>query len=65
MLVELITPLLIATAPVRIDLPVITYDHQTQQSSQLKGRIDVAQRYTMSGTQTYDFRGQPHDSDND
>ena len=36
MIIELITPLMLATAPVQIDLPPqIKYDHVTQQSIQL------------------------------
>ena len=60
MLVELITPLMLATAPVTVNLPKSDYSHQAQASSQ-----QVAQRTTYSGTRTYDYRGQPRDSDND
>jgi hypothetical protein len=35
MIIELITPLLLATAPIHIELPEIRYDHTTQQSIQL------------------------------
>jgi hypothetical protein len=36
MIIELLTPLMLATAPVQIDLPPqIKYDHATQQSIQL------------------------------
>lgn len=59
----LITPLMIATAPVAITLPQdIRYSHQTQAS---ESATTLAQRYTASGTRTYDFRGSPNDSDND
>lgn len=64
MIVELLTPLVIATAPVRIDLPEIAYSHETQVSV---ARADVTgYGYpTVSATQTFDGAGRPMDSDND
>ena len=51
MLLELITPLMLATAPVQIDLPPqIKYDHATQQSVQL-AEYKNQTSYTY-GTQT-------------
>ena len=51
MIIELITPLMLATAPVQIDLPPqIKYDHATQQSIQLSEYKNQTS-YTY-GTQT-------------
>jgi hypothetical protein len=51
MLLELITPLMLTTAPVQIDLPPqIKYDHVTQQSIQLSEYKNQTS-YTY-GTQT-------------
>ena len=51
MLLELITPLMLATAPVQIDLPPQNkYDHATQQSVQL-AEYKNQTSYTY-GTQT-------------
>lgn len=61
MLIESITPLMIATAPITIDLPRSTYDHKTQVSSSVK----VAAQRTQGGTRSYDYKGNPNDNDND
>ena len=65
MLIELITPLMLATAPVQIDLPPqIKYDHATQQSVQL-AEYKNETSYTY-GTQTGgDMFGRPRDQDTD
>lgn len=63
MLIELLTPLLLATAPVRINVPQGSYNHQTQVSSYSDGL--TGNGITYNGTQTFDFRGRPNDSDND
>ena len=61
MLVELITPLMIATSPIAIDIPKGTYDHKAQVST-----YQTAQRMpTFNGTQTYSATGKPMDADND
>jgi putative ATP-grasp target RiPP len=70
MLIELITPLILATAPTTITVPEVKYDHVLQVSRQVEvktGRpVEVAQRpTTWNGTQTYDYNGKPRDSDND
>lgn len=60
MLIELLTPIMIATSPLRIDVEQPNYDHQLQKN------ISVAyQRITYNGTQTFDWNGRPNDSDND
>ena len=65
MIIELLTPLMLATAPVQIDLPPqIKYDHATQQSIQLSEYKNQTS-YTY-GTQTMAPRyGQPNDKDTD
>jgi hypothetical protein len=61
MLIELITPLMLATSPMSIDVPDSKYDHGAQVSVQKNLKIAV----TMSGTQTFDVNGKPRDADND
>ena len=70
MLIELITPLILATAPTVVTVPEVKYDHLSQVSRQVDvktGRpVEVAQRQiTWSGTQTFGVDGRPRDSDND
>jgi hypothetical protein len=62
MLLELVTPLMIATAPIAIDVPKGAYDHAAQ-VSKYEGGHKIAT--TMFGTQTYNFSGRPYDNDND
>ena len=66
MILELITPLMIATAPAQIKAPeALVYSHE-QQAVAFKDAVTVAQRsITWNGTQTFDFNGRPNDSDND
>ena len=63
MIVELLTPLVIATAPVRIDVPELSYSHEQQMSVSLAS--ETTSYGTWNGTQTFDFQGRPHDADND
>jgi len=64
MLIELITPLILATAPTAvIAAEPVQYNHGTQMVA-MNSAKDVMS-YTMGGTRTYDFRGTPNDSDND
>jgi hypothetical protein len=69
MLVELLTPFMLATAPATIDLnTVATYSHDTQSSAVAGDGFDpIAQSQTMTwnGTQTFDWQGKPSDSDGD
>jgi hypothetical protein len=64
MIIELITPLLIATAPTAIisDQHVV-YSHQTQTVVSQDGTSPVS--YTSSATRTFDWQGKPNDADND
>jgi hypothetical protein len=65
MIAELITPLMLATAPMAITATEpLKYSHEKQQV-QAEG-YQVAQRMpTFNSTQTYDWNGRPNDSDND
>lgn len=69
MLIELITPLMIATAPVTIDVVTLTYNHQTQTTQMPDGQIGTGpyrtNTSTFNGTQTFDFQGRPKDADSD
>lgn len=60
MIIQLLTPLMIATAPMRIDVDVPKYDHQLQ-----KNTVVAYQQITFNGTQTFDYNGRPWDADND
>ena len=65
MILELITPLMLATAPVQIDLPPqIKYDHVTQQSIQLsENKNQTSYTYgTQTGGTMFDL---PKDKDTD
>ena len=66
MIVELITPLMIATAPMTIQqVEPLKYSHE-KQAVEASASTVLAQRYpTINGTQTYDFGGRPFDADND
>ena len=64
MLIELITPLVLATSPMAIIIPeTANYSHGTQMVA-LNGAKDVLS-ITWNGTQTYGPQGRPSDSDND
>jgi len=63
MIIELLTPLMLATAPVRIEVPEGIYNHGTQMSEY--GELTTAQRRTYNGTQTFSPYGRPQDSDSD
>jgi hypothetical protein len=64
MLIELLTPMMLATQPLSIDLPPSSYDHQAQMSTVVAMTNCTA---TINGTQTFGANGQPsdHDGDND
>lgn len=59
MIIELLTPLMLATAPIRIDVEQPNYDHVSQKN------VIVAGWSTFGGTRTFDFRGNPSDNDSD
>jgi hypothetical protein len=64
MLIELITPLVLATAPTAIVASEpVQYNHGTQMIA-MNSAKDVLS-YTGNGTRTYDYKGSPNDSDND
>jgi hypothetical protein len=60
-LIELITPLMLATAPIAINVPESKYDHSAQVSVHKNLKLAA----TFSGTQTYAANGKPFDADND
>ena len=63
MIIELLTPLMLATAPVRIEVPEGIYNHVSQISEY--GELTTAQRRTYNGTQTFSPTGRPQDADSD
>ena len=64
MIIELLTPLLISTAPMIVTVASADkYSHETQVVARAKDEDTL--QYTASGTQTFDYRGKPSDSDND
>jgi hypothetical protein len=70
MLIELVTPLMLTTMPVKLSEPPNTiYDHASQKSILEKGSEfqQMAQSRTTSfnGTQTYASNGRPNDADSD
>ena len=64
MLIELITPIMLASAPMTIVVPEGNYDHGSQVST-YKSKAGMKLAATYSGTQTYSYNGRPYDSDND
>lgn len=64
MIIELLTPLMLATAPMRIDVAAPIYDHQRQKNISVAGWSQL-KSVTYNGTQTFDYNGRPADSDND
>jgi hypothetical protein len=65
MLIELLTPLILATTPASITLSEnVTYSHQVQSQVGEDGTTSY-KTYTSNRTQTYDFNGRPSDSDSD
>lgn len=65
----LLTPLMLATAPVTLELPASQYNHasQTQQGFHL-AQYNTGYCFTTStfnGTATYDYNGKPYDNDSD
>jgi hypothetical protein len=66
MLIELLTPLMLATTPATITLSEnVTYSHEAQSQVGENGPISQFKTFTSGGTQTFDYRGKPNDSDND
>lgn len=63
MIIELLTPLMLVTAPVRIDMPEGVYNHATQTNAYADGQTTPS--LTFAGTQTFAPNGRPSDNDND
>lgn len=57
MIIELITPLVLATAPQVADVNNNNYNHQAQVFTGAKEQI------AYSSTRTFDYNGRPNDSD--
>jgi hypothetical protein len=65
MILELITPLLIAAQPITLEVvDVNSYDHVTQVSATI-AQVKTMSTSTMNGTGTFDFNGKPYDNDSD
>jgi putative ATP-grasp target RiPP len=68
MLIELLTPLMLASAPATVPQTTadLKYDHALQRSVGNNKGLQLAwSTMTASGTQTYGVNGRPFDSDND
>jgi hypothetical protein len=66
MILELITPLVLATAPITIQqVEPLKYSHETQSVEATPQTILAQRQVTFSGTRTFDGGGRPFDSDND
>lgn len=61
MLLELITPLMLATSPMILNVEPSTYNHGQQVSVSTSNSLS----YTANGTQTFGLNGRPYDSDAD
>jgi len=64
MIVELLTPLILASAPAIVEVDTTSrYDHSQQI---VEARLDSKTLgITYSGTQTFDWNGRPYDADSD
>ena len=64
MLIELLTPLVLATAPTVIIVDDQSkYSHETQSVVAFNDNGPIS--FTANATQTFDFQGKPHDADSD
>lgn len=63
MIAELITPLMLATAPMTITVEPLSYSHSKQSVAVLSAK--PGEWSTNGATRTYDSNGRPLDSDND
>lgn len=64
MLLELVTPLMIATSPVTIDVKLPVYSHDTQTTIAFLDGGDK-DKVSLNSTRTYDPYGNPRDADFD
>lgn len=62
MILELITPLMLATSPMTLMVEPNQYNHGQQISKSVNGE---PLSLTFNGTQTFDVSGRPWDADND
>lgn len=60
MIAEIITPLMLATTPLKVTVDKPTYSHAEQ-----KQIVSQYRPMTIGGTRTYDAGGRPFDNDND
>ena len=67
MIAELITPLMIATAPITITTEPLQYSHEKQSVSQPAYQVAQWSKPlpTYNATRTFSPSGQPSDNDND
>lgn len=65
MLIELITPLMLATSPMIITVEPLKYSHETQRAQSSDTQLAQYRPQTIGGTRTYDYSGKPWDNDND
>ena len=65
MIIELITPLILATSPMIIPVEPLQYSHETQQAQSQGVQVAQYRPPTYGGTRTYSYNGRPNDSDND
>ncbi len=66
MLLELLTPLMLASTPATITLNEnVVYSHESQGQVGENGPISQIKTFTAGGTQTYNYQGKPYDNDND
>lgn len=64
MIIELVTPLMLATSPQIVDMKVPVYSHESQQTVALLDGEDK-NKVSRSSTQTFDATGKPWDADYD
>lgn len=66
MLIELITPLMLAVSPMTIQqVEPLKYSHEIQSLETTPLTVLSQRSPTYNGTQTFDFTGRPFDSDMD
>jgi hypothetical protein len=66
MILELITPLMLATSPMTIQqIEPLKYSHEIQSVEATPITILAQRQMTFNGTQTFGYDGRPNDSDND
>lgn len=64
MLIQLVTPLMLATSPMTISNEPVQYSHLTQQVIYKNDQV-AGSPFTAGTTQTFNGNGQPRDSDGD